>query len=400
MRDHVDRDRRERRRERDLRGPRDRDRRGPTWYEGEGELNRRKNYRHSRSRAMHDGRRIPSPPMFVNQEDRYVRSHHSPLRNDYPRKMERPLSGGIKRKVDPRAHEQRPGKRIRTQRFGGEEEIDTVVFAKPCVEIPRRTVEDEERLDNALKRIDLRQCLQSVTEACKRCGELICAKMGVQNLEELSELEEECNGILAQAIARQYPMHGIVAKQNADTVQNVPLAPTWFICPLEGRENFIRGSPFVCISVGLCVQKIPVLGLIYNPVLEQCASGCRGGGVYVDGRSIQLEDVKKMGEAIIIANEYCLGSLRKRLRGGAGVKSFRETGCYNQDFMDVIRGLCNGGFQERLPGPWSMCAGAALIEEAGGVVTDLLGNLSELEMKKRKLAFGPRKLVEEMLRYF
>jgi len=375
------------------RSPRDRDRRDP-WHRRDHrdysrERSRRKDYDRRRSRSRHD-RRASS---YTSHDDRYSRKDPS------RRERERSLSGGsIKRKWDPRDMEVRPGKRIKSRRTP-DDEINPVVFAKDSVEIGERTAEVLEKLNNSLKKIKLQECLEAVVEACRKCGDHIRNKVGEQRQEELSELDEECNGILAKAIARKYPLHGIVAKQNAECLKTVPSSPTWFICPLEGRDNFVRGSPFVCVSIGLCVQRIPVLGVIYNPILEQLASGFFGGGVYLEEKQIRLNDVKEMEEAII-ANEYCRGSLRKRLCAGARVKSFRETGCFSQDFIDVLRGLCNGGFQEALPGPWSYCAGAAMIEEAGGVVTDMRGNLTELEMNERKLVFGSRKVVEEMVRYF
>jgi len=370
------------------RSPRDRDRRDPWHRSDHREYRGERSRRRSRSRPAHERR--TSSSLYASHEDRYSRKESN------RRERERSLSGGIKRKWDPRDQEVRPGKRSKTRRS---DDDTPVVFAKERVEIGERAGEVMEKLNKALGKIKLQACLDAVVEACKKCGEHIRNKVGEQRQEELSELDEECNGILAQAIARKYPLHGIVAKQNAECLKSVPSSPTWFICPLEGRDNFVRGSPFVCVSIGLCVQKIPVLGVIYNPILEQLASGFLGGGVYLEEKQIRVEDVKEMGEAII-ANEYSRGSLRKRLCAGARVKSFRETGCFSQDFIDVLRGVCNGGFQEALPGPWSYCAGAAMIEEAGGVVTDLQGNLTELEMNERKLVFGSRKVVEEMVRYF
>ena len=45
--------------------------------------------------------------------------------------------------------------------------------------------------------------------------------------------------------------------------------PTWMIDPVDGATNFVHGFPFVCVSIGLCVKKRPILGIVYNPLLEE-----------------------------------------------------------------------------------------------------------------------------------
>jgi len=273
------------------------------------------------------------------------------------------------------------------------------------VKIGTRDSEQEARLDAVLRKLDLSLCLEVATEACRNCGERIQEKKDEPNrVDVLSELEEECNTILATAIASKFPLHAIVGRQNVTGHTTLTPAPTWFIAPIEGTVNFLRGSPLVCVSVGLCVERRPVLGAIYNPMLNQLCIASRGGGTYLNGNPIQLRCNTSLSEAVVVSEYWAGGGAPSKglinLLSSSGVGGFRATGSYNHNFLDVLQGVCDGGFQEKVEGPWSVCAGVTIIEEAGGVVTDLKGNLFELEMAKQQVVYGPKELVESMLRLF
>merc|ERR1719184_3363 len=112
-------------------------------------------------------------------------------------------------------------------------------------------------------------------------------------------------------------------------------------------------------------------------------------------KPIRLKGLRLAKDAII-NNEFTAGNSRNGL-AQLGTR-FRESGSLTNNFLDVLRKVTDGGFQMEFEGPWSVCAGVALIEEAGGVATDLEGNIFELNMRKPELVYGPRSLVEDILR--
>lgn len=264
----------------------------------------------------------------------------------------------------------------------------------------------EEMVDKALKRVDLKLCIQLAIQACKKCGEVLLKKKNdPERGQHIEDIEEECCNILATAIARKYPLHTIVSRLNAEGIADISRAPTWCISSVESIDNFVRGSSLVCISIGLCVEKRPVLGVIYNPILGHLFAARRKAGTFVNKseenkrlvmKPVRLPDLKSARDAVI-SNEYSAGNYRNGL-AELGSR-FKETGSLSNNFLDVLRKISDGGFQATFEGPWSVCAGVALIEEAGGLVTDLEGNRFQLNMKKREMVYGTRKLVEEMLQF-
>jgi len=69
-------------------------------------------------------------------------------------------------------------------------------------------------------------------------------------------------------------------------------APTWIIDPIDGTVNFIHGFPFTCVVIGLAVKKEMVLGIVYNPILEQLFTARKGRGAFLNGKPIQVSKVQ------------------------------------------------------------------------------------------------------------
>jgi len=310
--------------------------------------------------------------------------------------------GTSKRKVDS-IWEGKNGKRFKPDGSHQEAPMKKRVLKKSD-EIGVRDKQLEQKVDRALKRVDLKLCIQLAIQACKKCGEVILKKKDdPERGQHTEDLEEECCNILATAIARKWPLHTILSRLNAEGITDISRAPTWCISSLDSIDNFVRGSSLVCISVGLCVEKRPVMGVIYNPIQGHLFAARRRGGTFVNKseenkrlvlKPVRLQNPKPAKDAVI-SNEYSAGNYRNGL-AELGTH-FKETGSLSNNFLDVMRKMSDAGFQTSFEGPWSVCAGVALIEEAGGLVTDLEGNVFQLGMNKQDMVYGPRKLVEEML---
>lgn len=69
-------------------------------------------------------------------------------------------------------------------------------------------------------------------------------------------------------------------------------APTWIIDPIDGTMNFVHGLPHTCISIALLINKTAEIGIVYNPILEQLFTACRGQGAFLNGAPIQVSGEK------------------------------------------------------------------------------------------------------------
>lgn len=68
--------------------------------------------------------------------------------------------------------------------------------------------------------------------------------------------------------------------------------PTWIIDPIDGTTNFIHGFPHTCVVIGLAIKKEMVLGIVYNPILEQLFTARKGRGAFLNGKPIQASKIQ------------------------------------------------------------------------------------------------------------
>ena len=152
----------------------------------------------------------------------------------------------------------------------------------------------------------------------------------------------------------------------------------WVIDPVDGTTNFVRGFPVVGVSVALVEDGRPVVGAVVAPLLGESWSAAEGQGamdrrrapaVRLDppgsGRRRHRVSVSPQGSAASVSAGHG--------RGIARFEDLRRAGAASLDLAYVGAGVFDGFFELGL-GLWDIAAGALLVREAGGVVTDWAGD--------------------------
>lgn len=75
-----------------------------------------------------------------------------------------------------------------------------------------------------------------------------------------------------------------------------PTAGCWQVDPLDGTTNYVHGFPFPCVSIALAVAKEPVVGVVYNPILQECFAAAKGAGATLNGKTIRCSQETGGGE--------------------------------------------------------------------------------------------------------
>ncbi len=152
----------------------------------------------------------------------------------------------------------------------------------------------------------------------------------------------------------------------------------WVIDPLDGTTNFAHGLPYFCISVALTRRNKPILGVTYQPLLQECYTAYKGGGAFCNNDPIAISQIKSVAESMIVVGlPYAKSAYYRELLQEfkkIALKSFavRHFGAAALDLAYVAAGRMDAVFFEKL-GWWDVAAGIILIEEAGGVITDFNG---------------------------
>jgi inositol-phosphate phosphatase/L-galactose 1-phosphate phosphatase len=86
-------------------------------------------------------------------------------------------------------------------------------------------------------------------------------------------------------------------------------APTWIVDPLDGTTNFVHRYPFVCVSIGLVVDKVPTVGVVFNPILDELFTAVKGRGAFLNGQHIYASEQQDIGNALLATE---IGTLRDK----------------------------------------------------------------------------------------
>ena len=172
----------------------------------------------------------------------------------------------------------------------------------------------------------------------------------------------------------------------------------WIIDPLDGTTNFLHQIPTFAVSVALQHKGITVIGVVYEVNRQECFYAWKEGGAYLNGQPISVSKNRTMQDAIIATGfpyydyeqmdayietlKYCMLNTRGIRRLGAAAVDLAYVACGKFD-----------AFFEYSLSPWDVAAGALLVEEAGGRVSDFKGGSDYLYGKE--IVAGSSGLFEE-----
>jgi myo-inositol-1(or 4)-monophosphatase len=194
----------------------------------------------------------------------------------------------------------------------------------------------------------------------------------------VTDVDLACERAVTSLIARRHPDHGILAEEGTGDIARGDLR--WILDPLDGTKNFAHGYRRFCVSLALALQDEVILGAVYDPSADALFVAQRGGGATRNGRKIRVSAVSELGSALVAsalttrsrpddAQMKRVAALSPRVQG------LRIDGCAALDLCDVACGRLDG-FVENGLAAWDTAAGALMVREAGGLITDFAGNPS------------------------
>jgi len=209
----------------------------------------------------------------------------------------------------------------------------------------------------------------------------------------VTQTDRQCEEAIKRTLSDAFPTYRFIGEEETAALGRVPELtddPSWLVDPVDGTTSFVHRFPFCCVSIALAVEKKLVVGVVYNPVLDELYEATAGGGARLNGETISCSDATTLSSSIFITE---LGSRRDdafldacfaRMRSVAAVtRGFRSCGSCALNLCSVASGRADGYYEIGLGGPWDLAAGAIILEEAGGRVTDPIG--SPLNIMSRRI---------------
>lgn len=193
----------------------------------------------------------------------------------------------------------------------------------------------------------------------------------------VSYVDKEAEQRLVNALKSLVPEAGFITEEGT-VAQSEKKEYHWIIDPLDGTTNFLHGLPVYAISVGLTRNNKPVLGVVYHIVTNECFHALEGGKAYCNDQEIQVSKTPSLNESLL-ATGFPYYNFEKRDIYLDIIKDFlththgiRRLGSAAIDLAYVACGKLEGFFEYNL-NPWDVAAGAFIVQQAGGKVTDFKG---------------------------
>ncbi|KAL3614949.1 Small subunit (SSU) processome component [Castilleja foliolosa] len=246
----------------------------------------------------------------------------------------------------------------------------------------------------------LEDFLAKAVDAAKAAGEIIrngfyeTKRVEHKGLVDLvTETDKKCEELIFEFLKQHFPDHKFIGEETTAACGPTELTnePTWIVDPLDGTTNFVHGYPFVCVSIGLTIERVPTVGVVYNPIMDELFTAIRGKGAFLNGKTIktssQTELVKSLLAAEVGVNrEKCaVDDATDRInRLLFKVRSVRIAGSCELDLCGVACGRVDLFYETEYGGPWDVAAGAVIVHEAGGLVFDPSGK--DFDITSRRVA--------------
>ncbi|GAA5159889.1 inositol monophosphatase family protein [Viridibacterium curvum] len=203
----------------------------------------------------------------------------------------------------------------------------------------------------------------------------------------VTEVDQAAERAIIEVIREAYPEHGILAEESGRSDGAGDSAQSefqWIIDPLDGTTNFIHGFPQYAVSIGITQKGVLQHGVIYDPVRNELFTASRGKGAFLNDRRIRVSKRTKLQDSLIGTGfpfrnfdhiDSYTAIFRELVQKTAGL---RRPGAAALDLAYVACGRTDGFFEFGLA-PWDMAAGALMVSEAGGLISDFSGESAYLE---------------------
>lgn len=225
--------------------------------------------------------------------------------------------------------------------------------------------------------IDLDRLRVAAESAARAGGEIVRAGFGdPANVREkargdwVSDVDTASERAVAAVLAEAAPDIPFFGEETGG--ERGPLG--WICDPLDGTANFLHRFPAVGVSVALVREGVPVVGVVHAPLLGDTFVATEGGGAFHDGVPMAVSTRDPDRAVVATGFPFRHPDLRARYLDvfGRALRRFedlRRAGAASLDLAWTAAGVFDGYFELRL-GPWDVAAGALLVREAGGIVTD------------------------------
>ncbi|MBI2830497.1 MAG: inositol monophosphatase [Chloroflexi bacterium] len=243
----------------------------------------------------------------------------------------------------------------------------------------------------------MNQFLEVAREAAYQAGRFLLENVGaIEDIQykgpenPVSNIDKGADRIVIDIIGKAFPDHCIISEENGE--KRASSEYTWVIDPLDGTINYLHHYRLFSTAIALLRGKEIIVGVTYNPVLDEMFTAVKSGGAYLNGKAIRVSSTTAFNECLLgIGFPYdrqsegfhrCMDNFLAFSENGQAV---RRDGSTALDLCNVACGRYDA-FSVAGNEIWDFAAGVLLVAEAGGVVTTFDGVPFQIDGKSEILA--------------
>lgn len=218
----------------------------------------------------------------------------------------------------------------------------------------------------------------------------------------VTQIDKKSEQIVIDALLKAYPDHSILGEESG-SLNDTGSDYQWIIDPLDGTTNFISGIPHFAVSIALMHKGRLEVGVVIDAAKQEEFTAIRGSGATLNGRRIRVKPRRGLENAVLAtgipfgenatlsSNAQFFPALEKLSANTAGI---RRMGAAALDLAYVAAGRYDGYWEAGVHA-WDVAAGALLVQEAGGLVSDYRGGQDFL--KSRNIVAASPKVFKGIL---
>jgi myo-inositol-1(or 4)-monophosphatase len=243
-----------------------------------------------------------------------------------------------------------------------------------------------------MKKAELEKIRRVAVEAAEEAGKitlryyrktLAVREKARSSLVTQADLKSEA--LIRKILGKKFPSYQFLGEEGGRNAKASHDAPMWHVDPLDGTTNFVHGFPLYCVSIGLALEGEPVVGVVHIPTLGETFHAAKGAGARLNLKPIKVSKRATLGECLLTTGfayshkpEALSPEIERFKRAHLEARAVRRPGAAAIDLAYVAAGVFDG-FWERNLSSWDICAGIALVREAGGRVSSYAGGPISLD---------------------
>jgi myo-inositol-1(or 4)-monophosphatase len=193
----------------------------------------------------------------------------------------------------------------------------------------------------------------------------------------VTEMDLKAEKLITAGLKEAFPKHDLLAEEDKRS-QSAGAVSRWIVDPLDGTTNYAHGLPIYAVSIALEQRGEIVVGVVYQPVLDELFVAVKGGGATLNGKRITVSRAQRLDRSLLVTGfPYDLHDTEQDNLDHfhAFMKSARAVRRLGSAALDLCYVACGrfDGFWEIKLSPWDLAAGALICREAGARVTGIDG---------------------------